>query len=186
MQKDLNLFAVGRGGAGGDRNERTVLLGGLAVLALLVLVFAGVTVGVRVLSSMTRTQTEQIETYLSGSQVAAARTTLQQSQNVIASLNNYAAAATKAVDELEALPLLDSGVIGQIQAAMPAGVKAITFSYQDGVITLNCTGTDQLAPAHFAENLINNTLFTNVNYAGYTNASGSVAFSVTFSLKGGR
>ena len=185
MQKDLNLFAAGRSGAGGEQSERLILIGGVATPVALLLIFAGLTIGLRVLSGITREQTAQINTFLSGTQVATAHAGLQNAQEKISLLGQYASAASKAVSELDALPRLDSSVISEIQAAMPAGVTATTFSYTSGVISLNCTAADALAPAHFSENLTNSGHFANVSYSGYSASGSSVTFSITFSLKGG-
>jgi cell division protein FtsB len=89
-------------------------------------------------------------------------------------------------DELanfEASPQFKTELLGYIAAAQPEDIIINNISYSDSVITLDCTGSEQLTGAKFANRLREEEdAFRDVNYVGASGSGTSWSFSIQVTI----
>lgn len=160
--------ATGRSGAGASFFGAVM---GAAVVAAAV-VFAVYLYG-NIQVNQYNSQTNDIQTWLDSPEVAAQIAAVDAAQEKLDKVNVVKHVVDTAVTNYEALPVLTTKVLEDINANFNGTTGKIkTITYGNGAFTLDCSATDNADPAKIVGNFFEQDIFDNVTYTGFTSESG--------------
>lgn len=190
--KDINLFDGIKKSAPTKKSGGKPVAGGVLLLIVCAVVVGGLYFW---LSTQNKTVQEQIDS--ANGQISAAQTIngseLETKQSKLAAIRSFNAMLSALEENIQAYPRLDAAFLGDLEGRLPTGVTVQTFSYKDGVLTLDCTAGDADTPANFADALLKSSYIDTVNLKGSQlntqaqaeNGVVQYAFTVECTLKGG-
>jgi Tfp pilus assembly protein PilN len=179
MQKDLNLFKVYKSSSSkaGGNNFKSVILIAISFILIVALAY-GV---IFYMKFNLQGQIQQIKNDLKVPSVVENQNKLSKESNRNQLMTKYNAALKTAKSSFDASRFIDAELFGKITSAIPADVIMSNITINPQSINLNCTCTDKLAPAIFAQALSNKDLFVLVTYNGISLNQGKPGYS--FNLK---
>ncbi len=118
-------------------------------------------------------QTAEIQAYLDSPEVAAQIAAVDAAQSKLDSVNAVKEIFDTAKTNYESMAKLNSQVIDDM-AANFSGERAqiISIAFGNGHITLQCSAENKDAPSAVIANFVEQDIFDNVTYTGFTQASG--------------
>lgn len=184
MQRDINFFSVYRSPMDSDHGHDRITIVGLCVVGACLLFVIGAFACSRALNTVSRMQQQTVTQYLNRGDVSSALGALQEGNQKIAVLNEYANAAGSTVSAFQSQPSIDSALLGAVAKAMPADVSVTNIVYDGHSLALTCGSADRLSAADFAHALKGNGTFSSVTYDSVTLNGSLYDFTLTCVLKG--
>lgn len=176
--------AVGRSSAGASFAVSV----GVAALAAIAVV-AGVTLFFQMTKSQYEADTAAIQTKIDSPETAqriAAVDAMQEKINKVSSFKNGVESAKKIYDTQ---PVLTSEVIDTVNENLKGtSARILTYMYGTGAFTISCEADDNDDPAKVVANFMEQDIFDNVTYNGYSggedeNGKDVYTFTVTFDMR---
>lgn len=196
MRRDINFFSVYRSSSQVDETGKFKIislsvLSGSLVFVLFIFVFLKVAdLGV------TRSATD-VNSFLKSGAVSKAVSVLNDANSKNVALRQYKNQADLINSAFASLPKPDSKLFADIASKEPADVTIYSFSYNGGVLTLNCTCNGKDSPAVFAHALVLDGKYKNITCqsvqegtasgaaAGAAVPAGKFTFAISLTLTGG-
>lgn len=180
-KSDINLFDC----IFKDKTKKAVNLEKEIKKSLLVFVGIAVVVGVigavsvgtqKALLEVTKSKTANLRETFDFDAIAAKKAECERltadNQKIRTELANF-----------ESSPQFRTTLLGYIAAAQPEKITINSISYSNSVITLNCTGGEQLTGAKFASRLREETdVFSDVEYTGTSGGDNIWSFTVRITI----
>lgn len=180
MKRTVNFFQGMRSGAGDAKKLRDKKMTAFLVLLGVVFVALAAVTGVLFLQNGSLdSDLKALQDYTQDPVVQQKYEELTELQAETASLSSFVALGEAAIAAESGL-VFDLDLYNRILLQKPDRVTLTNLSYDaaSGVV-LNCTTTDNMPPADFAQNLDTSGLFTAVKYSGFSaSAEGNVVFQI--------
>ena len=179
MHRDIDFFSAYRRPIDARGSvDKVTLAGAVIVAAAVVAVFGGWGV-LRLSAQGARMEIDSARAYLARPDVVAAGKKIAAGREKIAGLSQYSAVAKSAQTAFEALPKLDSGLLGVLAKCEPAGMNVTGVDFGGSVLTLTCNTGDDTGAAVFTKALRETGRFSSVSYNSLNKGSdGNYYFSV--------
>lgn len=92
-------------------------------------------------------------------------------QDYVVSLVAYNKTCNEFIDLIKNTPRLEASDFIDLDKIVPANVAIDSYSYEDGVLSISCTTTQQDGASAFAKTLAGSGLYTDVKYTGFSEAT---------------
>jgi type IV pilus assembly protein PilM len=176
--------AVGRSSAGASFIA-TVAVAAIVSIALV----GGITLGGNIIKSQYEADTAVIQEWLDSPDTAQRTAAVDAAQAKIDKVNSYKSDLQLAKDIFDTQPIFTTEVQTNIEANFTGTTaKVLSYSFSDGAITLQCEATNNNDPSKVIANFIEQDIFDNVTYTGFSNAEGddgssNYTFSVSLQIR---
>lgn len=176
--------AVGRSSAGAS----FAISVGVAALAA-VAVVAGVTLFFQMTKSQYEADTAAIQTKIDSAETAQRIAAVDAMQAKIDKVTAYKTGVETAKYIYDTQPKLTSEVIETINENFKGTTADVTtYTYGEGAFSVSCTATDNDDPAQVVANFMEQDIFDNVTYTGYSGGDGEngqneYTFTISFDMR---
>lgn len=176
--------AVGRSSAGASFAV-TVAVAALASIALV----GGITLGGNIIKSQYEADTAEIQAWLDDPETAQKVAAVDEMQGKIDKVNNFKTGIQNAKAIFDTQAIFTTEVLADIESNFDGtSAEIISYSFNEGAITLRCKATKNSDPSVVIANFVEQDIFDNVTYTGFTNAqsadgSDAYEFTVSFAVR---
>lgn len=158
--------AVGRSSAGASFVV-TVAVAALASIALV----GGITLGANIIKSQYQADTAEIQAWLDDPETAQKVAAVDAMQAKIDKVTSFKDGVQQAKDIFDSQPIFTTQVLSDIESNFKGtSAEILSYSFNEGYITLNCQADKNSDPAVVIANFVDQDIFDNVTYTGFTYA----------------
>ncbi|MCD7729954.1 MAG: pilus assembly protein PilM [Oscillospiraceae bacterium] len=150
---------------------------------------AGVTLGANIIKSQYQADTAEIQEWLDSPETAQRTAAVDAMQAKINKVNDFKDGVQTAKDIFDTQPIITSQVVKDLESNF-SGEKAeiLSYTFSEGEISLSCKATDNNAPSNVVANFIEQDIFDNVTYTGFSyredeNGSDSYTFTINLEIR---
>lgn len=173
--------AVGRSSAGASFVV-TVAVAALASIALV----GGITLGANIIKSQYQADTAEIQAWLDDPETAQKVAAVDAMQAKIDKVNNFKSGIQLAKNIFDTRPVFTTQVLADIEENFKGtSAEILSYNFDSGLISLNCKADKNSDPAVVIANFMEQDIFDNVTYTGFSesNSEGQTSYDFIVSLE---